>query len=74
MTRPLYGNKHRDRRIVFYTDEDVSQELKKLAEEANRTVSDYCHLLLVEHVLAVAEEFYEEIEKERLAQAKLTTI
>ena len=65
MARPMYGLKPRKRRIVFYTDEDVAQEMQKLAEEANRTISDYCHLLSVEHVLAVAEEIYEEIEKER---------
>jgi len=66
MSRPTYGSKPRNKRIVFYTDEDVAKELQKLAEEANRTISDYHHLLSVEHILAVAEEFYEELEKQRL--------
>ena len=63
MTKPT---KARNKRIVFYTDEDVAQELVKLSREANRTISDYCHLLSVEHVLAVAEEFYEELDRERV--------
>lgn len=58
--RPAYGNKLRKERVVFYTDEDVMEELKNLADEANRTVSDYCHLLLLEHIMAVAEEWVEE--------------
>ncbi len=65
MGRPTYGIKPRKHRIVFYTDEDVAQEVQNLAREANRTVSDYLHLLSVEHVLAVAEEICEEIERER---------
>jgi hypothetical protein len=66
MGRPNYGSKPRNKRIVFYTDEDVAQELVKLSKEANRTISDYCHLLSVEHVLAVAEEYYEELERDRI--------
>jgi len=71
MSRPLSGEKPRKKRVVFYTDEDIAQELKSLAGEANRTISDYCHLLSLEHVLAVGEAIYEEMEKESLAQTKI---
>jgi len=46
-------SKPRKHRIVFYTDEDVALELLRLAREANRSISDYCHLLSVGHILAV---------------------
>lgn len=56
MARPTYGNKPRNKRIAFYTDEDVAYELQRLAKQTNRTVSDYCHLLILDHIFLIAEE------------------
>lgn len=56
MPRPLTYQNKRDKRVVFYIDEYLYDALKKLTEEANRSVSDYLFLLVRGHVEAVYEE------------------
>lgn len=54
--RPLKGKESRDAKIVICIENQLKDALGQLATDSRRTLSDYCHYVLEQHVLYIAGE------------------
>ena len=50
MPRKPIGTHPRDGRIIICIEVETKDQLKELALDSNRSLSDYCHFVLTEHV------------------------
>lgn len=55
MPRKPIGKNPRDGRIIICIEVETKDALKDLAGDANRSLSDYCHYILTEHVKLAKE-------------------
>jgi hypothetical protein len=54
--RPLKGKESRDAKIVICIEDVLKKGLGDLALESRRSLSDYCHYVLEQHLWAVQQE------------------